>query len=286
MHVIRILCLAGFMTSLIQAPLGQAPEAANAPLPDIHELVREVHEHQKQLEKVRENYTYSSLQTTQDIDGKGHAKKTETQEFEEFFANGHQIGRMVKKDGKPLDGNEEQKETERVTKLVEKAEKTPPDQQLNGQNVTMGQVLEMMDVRNPRRETYRGRPTILFDFVGRKDAKTHGLAQDLSKTLKGTMWVDESDREIAHLEVTFIDNFNVGGGLLARIEKGSSFYFDQALVNGEVWLPVGGEGTIQARVLLLKGIRQHGTERDYDYKRFHVETQQSKDAQALPEGKP
>ena len=289
MHALRILVLAGLVNPLSHVLLGQAqqtPDAANAPLPEIRELVREVHEHQKQLEKVRENYTYTSVQTTQDMDSKGGVKKTETQEFEVFYANGHQIDRMVKKDGKPLDTNEEQKETEKVTKLVEKAEKTPPDQQLNGQIVTVGQVLEMMDVRNERRQTFRGRATILFDFVGRKDAKTHGLAQDLSKTLQGTMWVDETDREISHLEVTFIDNFNVGGGLVARIEKGSSFYFDQALVNGEVWLPVGGEGTIQARVLLLKGIRQHGTERDFDYKRFHVETQQSKDALVLPEKKP
>ena len=73
---------------------------------------------------------------------------------------------------------------------------------------------------------------------------------------------------------------------LARIEKGSSFYFDQAQVNGEIWLPVGGEGTMQARVLLVKGIRQHGTERDYDYKRFKVETQQLKDGRAVPAKQP
>jgi hypothetical protein len=100
------------------------------------------------------------------------------------------------------------------------------------------------------------------------------------------MWVDEADRQIAHLEVRFIDNFDVGAGLFARIEKGSSFYFDQALVNGEVWLPVGGEGTVQARVLLFKTVRQHGTERDYDYKRFHVETEQQKDAKVVVEKKP
>jgi hypothetical protein len=247
--------------------------------------MREVQDHQKQLEKVRENYTYSSLQTTQDIDGKGQVKRTATEEFEEFYANGHLIGRLVKKDGKPLDGQEQQKETERVTKLVEKAQQTPPDQPLNAQTITVSKVMEMMDLSHPRRETFRSRPTIVFDFIGRIDAKTHGLAQDLSKTLQGTMWVDEADRQIAHLEVRFIDNFNVGG-LFARIDKGSSFYFDQALVNGEVWLPVGGEGTIQARILLVKGIRQHGTERDYDYKRFRVEAEQLKDAKIVPENKP
>lgn len=286
MHRQCILCVAAFLIALPAAPLAHAQQPIDPPLPDIRELMREVHDHQQQLEKVRENYTYTSLQTTQDIDSKGQVKKTETEEFEQFYANGHPIARKVKKNGQPLSDSEAQKETERVTKEVEKAEKTPPDKELNGETITIGQVLEMMDVRNPRRQSFRGRTTIVFDFVGRKDAKTHGLAQDLSKTLQGTMWVDEADRQIAHLEAAFIDNFNVGGGLVARIEKGSRFNFDQEPVNGEVWLPTGGEGTMAVRVLLVKGIRQHGTERDFDYKRFHVDAQQSKDAQAVVEKKP
>ena len=39
--------------------------------------MREVQEHQKQLEKVRENYTYSSLRTTQELDTNGKVTKTE-----------------------------------------------------------------------------------------------------------------------------------------------------------------------------------------------------------------
>jgi len=291
----RILVLMGFTGALLpvslalgQQPPAQAGQASQpaAPLPEIRQLMREVQDHQLQLEKLKENYTYSSLQTTQDIDSNGQVRKTETEEHEQFYANGHAIGRVVKKNGKPLDDQEQQKETDRVTKLVEKAQNTPPGQPLGEHSITVSQVLEMMDVRNPRRETFRGRPTILFDFTGRKAAKTHGLAQDLSKTLQGTMWVDEADRQIAHLEVRFIDNFDVGAGLFARVDKGSWFYFDQALVNGEVWLPVGGEGTIQARILLVKSIRQHGVERDYDFKRFHVETEQQKDAKVVPENKP
>ncbi len=144
-----------------------------------------------------------------------------------------------------------------------------------------------MDVRNERREIYRGDPTIVFDFVGRKDAKTHGLAEDASKKLQGTVWIDEADRQVAHLEVSFDDNFRLVGGILATVQKGSSFRFDQAKVNGEIWLPTGAEGTVQARLLLLKTLRQHFRERDYDYQRFKVETQQqTKDAKIAPGKKP
>ncbi len=262
---------------------GRIVAQANAPLPDAHQLMREVAEHQKRLDKVRENYTYTSLQTTQNLDADGKVTKTESTENNDFFVNGHVIERAVKKNGQPLSAEEEKKETERVTKLVEKAQKTPPDQALEGQTVSISHMLEIMDVSAPRRESYRGRPAIVFDFVGRKDAKTHGLVEDASKKLKGTIWIDEADRQVAHLEVVFIDNFHVAGGLLANIQKGTTFHFDQAAVADALWLPTGAEATVQARVLLLKTMRQHFTEKVYNYQRFSVETEQAKDAKVKKE---
>ena len=78
-------------------------------------------------------------------------KKTETEEAEDFCVNGHIIERTVKKNGRPLDAGDQQKETERVTKLVEKAEKTPPGQPLEGPTISVSRLLEIMDLRNPRR---------------------------------------------------------------------------------------------------------------------------------------
>lgn len=245
-------------------------------IPEIRQLMKEVIEHQKKLEKIRENYTFTSLQTTQDIDGNGKVTKTETRETEDFFVNGHMIERTIKKNGQPLTGHDLDKETERLTKLVEKAQKTPSDQPLYQESVTVSRVLEIMDVQNPRREIYRGRQTIVFDFNGRKDAKTHGMVEDATKKVKGTVWIDEADRQVAHMEVMFFDNFRVAGGLLATVQKGSNFHFDQAPVNQGLWLPTGGEGNVQARVLLLKNMRQHVIERSYDYKVFSVDAQQQK----------
>ena len=169
-----------------------------------------------------------------------------------------------------------------MTKEAEKAANTPPDQQVEGQQqVSITQMLGLMEVRNPRREVYRGRPAIAFDFVGRKDAKTHGMIEDASKKLEGTLWIDEADRQVAHMDVRFVDNFRVAGGLVATIQKGSSFHFDQSPVNGEIWLPTGAEASVDARVLLVKGVRQHFTERDSDFRRFHVEAQMGKDAKAV-----
>ena len=267
---------------LVQAAGAQQ---TSAPLPDIRQLMQEVQAHQRKLDKVRESYTYSTLETIQDIDSNGKVTKTETVEQEAFFVNGHNIARTVKKNGKPLSDHDQEKETDRVTKLVEKAEKTPAGEPMGEQSISIGRLLEIMDVHSPRRENYRGRPTIVFDFIGRKDAKTHGLVEDASKKLQGTIWIDERDRQVAHLEVSFNDNFHVAGGLVANLQKGSNFRFDQSSVSDGLWLPTGGEGTVQVRILLLKNLRQHFVERDYDYKRFRVEAQQSKEAATLTDKK-
>lgn len=151
--------------------------------------------------------------------------------------------------------------------------------------MSVSRLLAIMDVRNPRRERYRRRPTIVFDFVGRKDAKTHGIIEDASKKLQGTIWVDEADLQVAHLEVSFDDNFRVAGGLFANVQKGSSFRFDQTPVSEGLWLPAVAEASMQVRVLLVKNLRQHFVERDFDYKRFRVETQQESDAREVPQSK-
>jgi hypothetical protein len=264
-------------------PSGPNPPG-QAAIPGGRKLMLEVVEHQKQLEKIRENYTYRSVFTDDQVDSKGQVQKTETEEREVFFVNTHRIERTVKKNGKPLNDHDQQKEQDRVNKLLEKAQKTPPGEPLDSQEtVSITHLLDIMEVSNPRREVFRGRSTLIFDFAGRHDAKTHGLAEDASKKLAGTLWVDERDRQVAHMEARFTDNFHVAGGLLANVQKGSSFYFDQAPVNGEIWFPTGAEGRVEARVMLLKGIREHFVEKDSDYQRFTVDAETSKTATVVPD---
>lgn len=292
---VRVVCICGLLLlsrpirsqSAQSAPAPVTPTVTAAPIPDVRTLMQQVVDHQHALEKIRENYTYRSLTTTEDVDGHGKVTRTETEETEVFYVNGHAIERTVKKNGQPLNDHDQQKEQARITKLVEKASKTPPNQPLQGPNqtISISHLLDILQVSNPRREMFRGRGTIVFDFAGRHDAKTHGMAEDASKKIAGTIWVDEQDREVARMEMHFTDNFRIGGGLLANIAKGSTFNFDQALVNGEIWLPTGAEGTIDARVLLLKGFHQHFTERDWDYKRFHVDAEQEKSVAVKPDGK-
>lgn len=245
-----------------------------APLPDAATLLRQVAEHQRKVDQTREDYTWRETVVTQLLDKNGKVKKTESEEDEIFFVNTHEIDRTLKKDGKDLTPDEQKKEQDRVMKAVEKAQKTPPGQFVNKNTVSITQVLSMMKASDPRRETIDGRSTIAFDFTGDPHAKTHGVAEDASKKMSGTLWVDEQNREVRRLTARFDDNFHLGFGLFS-VGKGTNVTFNQKLVNNELWLPVDAHAHVVAHAIGMIGYRADVSITDNDYQRFHAQAEQA-----------
>ncbi|MGB9464369.1 MAG: hypothetical protein WBR10_04600, partial [Candidatus Acidiferrum sp.] len=90
--------------------------------------------------------------------------------------------------------------------------------------------------------------------------------------LAGVIWIDEKAHDVARLEAYFVGDFRFAGGLLANLQKGTSFIFEQAYLNNELWLPTYEEAHVGVRVLLLKGFKVNAVTRYSDYKKFNVET--------------
>ncbi|MGC1299531.1 MAG: hypothetical protein WA869_31270 [Alloacidobacterium sp.] len=248
-------------------------QATQPPLPDVPTLMKQVEDHQHKLDQVRENYTYHEVVITHELDKNGNIKKNESEENDVFFVNGHEINRKTKKNGKELSADEQKKEQERVQKEVEKASKTPPGQALDKDEVSVSRLLQIMKVSNPRRERMDNRSVIAFDFVGDPHAKTHGMAEDASKKLSGTIWIDENDRQVRRMIAHFDDNFHLGFGLFS-VGKGSSFTFDQKLVNNELWLPTDAQAHVIAHAIGILGWRGDIAVTDNDYKKFHTDAEQ------------
>lgn len=252
--------------------------AQSGPLPDVPTLMQQVEDHQRKLDQTRENYTYREITETHELDKNGNVKKSETEEDDIFFVNTHEIDRTVKKNGKELSEGEQKKEQERVMKAVEKAQKTPAGEATEKNAVSISRLLSIMKVSRPRREMLDGRSTITFDFTGDPHAKTHGMAEDASKKLSGTLWIDEQDREVRKMIAHFDDNFHLGFGLFS-VGKGSNFTFDQKLVNNELWLPTDAQAHVVAHAIGVIGFRADINVIDKDYQRFHAEALQQPNAE-------
>jgi hypothetical protein len=264
------LAFAALLVMLSAAALAASDPAA---IPDAATLLREVEAHQKQLDKIREDYTFRSVRTTRHLDSSGNTKKVETEEHEVFFVHGTEVEKLVRKDGKDLTPEQARKEQERVNKEVLKLSQ-PGYKDPDKDEITVARLLQIITFSRPRRVRLNGRDTIAFDFAGNQHAKTHGRDESALKKVSGTIWIDETDREVSRMSATLDENYHVGFGILASVAKGTNMVFDQALIRNEAWLPTQIALHLQARALLVAGIRADIDIRFDQYRKFQTDAVQ------------
>jgi hypothetical protein len=260
------------------------PIKSQIKLPDLKALFKEIDDNQKAIDKLKENYAGTEVEEENEFDGDGKVKKHEVRESTFFYLDGDEITTLVKKDGKPLDEKEQEKENERVRKRIEERQKRQAKKEAKEEKAKeegksedkdepgIEVFLRACQFVNPRRERFRGQDVLVFDFEPNPEFRPHNLAEKIIQKLAGVVWVDEKAHDVARLEAYFVSDARIAGGLLANVQKGTSFVFEQAFINKEVWLPTYMEAHLGARVLLVKGFKVNVVTRYSDYRRFNVET--------------
>jgi len=275
------------------------PMQSQVKLPDLKKLFEEIDANQKQIDKIRENYAGTQVEEETEYDKSGKITKKETNEYTFFYLNGDEVTTLVKKDGKPLSAEEQKKEDEKTQKRIVEAQKQEKkkeekqekakeegkdDQDKDDPGIEV--FLRVCQFVNPRRERFRGQDVLVFDFEPNPEYKPKNLAEHVVKELAGVIWIDEKAKDVVRLEAYFVGDVHIGGGVLANLQKGTSFVFEQAYINNEVWLPTYVEAHVGVRFLLVKGIKVNVATKYSDYKRFNVETlstiNRPKDAEAAP----
>ena len=259
----------------VTVPTG-TKRAEDRPLPDIPTLMRAVETNQRAAEKIEKDYLYKSVQTEEQSDGHGGVKKREVKEYDVFWVEGVPVRRLTKKNGKELSPEEQKKESEEIDKEVAKAKERRAKADAKGKEssprgddeITVSRLLELGSFTNARRVQMNGRDTIAVDFAGDPKAKTRNRGEDVIRDLAGTAWVDEQDKVLVKVQGHFLNNFKIGGGLVANIQKGTSFGMEQRKVNDEVWLPARIEGQGSARALLFFSFNGSLQAVESDYRKF------------------
>jgi hypothetical protein len=279
------------------------PKKSQVQLPDLKALFKEIDDNQKAIDKLKENYAGTRVEQETEFDKDGKVKKTDVNEYTFFYLDGDEVSTLVKKDGKPLSAEDQKKENEKTQKEIEdiqkrearkaaKEEKAKEEgkKEKDDDDVGIETFLRTCQFVNPRRERFRGQDVLVFDFEPNPEYRPRNMVEKIVQKLAGVIWIDEKAHDVARLEAYFVGDVKIGGGLLANLQKGTSFVFEQAYVNHEVWLPTYEEAHAAVRVLLVKGFRVNEVTRYSDYKRFNVETLSTiakpKPAEATTTGKP
>jgi len=260
------------------------PKKSQVQLPDLKPLFKEIDANQKAIDKLKENYAGTRSEEETEYDKTGKITKRELRESTFFYLDGQEVSTLVKKDGKPLSDGEQKKENERAQKRIEELQKHDAKREAKEEkdkeqgkekrddDVGIETFLRACQFVNPRRERFRGQDVLVFDFEPNPEFKPRKLAEKVVHELAGVVWIDEKAHDVARLEAYFVGDFRFGGGLIANLQKGTSFIFEQAFLNNEVWLPTYEEAHVGVRVLLLKSFKVNAVTRYSDYKKFNVES--------------
>src|SRR6202022_744112 len=261
------------------------PQKAQVKLPDLKKLFEEIDANQKEIDKIKENYAGSRVEEETEYDKSVKITKKEVNEYTFFYLKGEEISTLVKKEGKPLSDGEQKKENEKTQKRIAEIQKKEDKKEAKEEKAKeQGKkakeeeepgieiFLRACQFVNPRRERFRGQDVLVFDFEPNPEYKPKNLMERVVKELAGVIWIDEKANDVARLEAYFLNDVKFAGGLLANLQRGTSFVFEQGYLNNEVWLPTYEEAHIGVRVLLVKGVKVNAVTRYSDYKRFNIET--------------
>lgn len=267
------------------------PKISGEPLPDIPTLLKSLQTNEDRIDDLLENYSYTQKIIKRELGKDGVLREGESETNQLTFYKGRRVIRKIEKNGKPLSPEEQadedknaQKRVAEIEREIAKDEAKTVKQNADGtpdnedKRISIAEVLRASNLVNPRRERFRGRDVVVFDFEPNpnfdfKNAKS--FLKFFGKTA-GVMWIDEKDKQVARLEAVLFDNFKVGGGILANLKKGASFALEQERVNDEIWLPSTADINLSVKVLLVKGINVNQVIKSYNYQKFSTEVKDSK----------
>jgi hypothetical protein len=290
--VLVVVLIAGFPASAQQDhPASAAPPGSVPPLdltPDangklsqeqMQQLFRVVADKDIENDKRLRDYTYIERDEEQKLDGKGDVKSIDVNTYEVMELYGEQVQRLIEKDNKPLDADETAKEEKKVQKIIDKrkneseadrrkrAEKEEKDREEGRKFVH--EIADAYDFKLVGTELVGQREAWVIDGEPRPGFVPHMKESKFLSKLRGRVWIDKDDLQLAKMEVECLDTIS-WGLFLARVHKGTRVMLEQTRVNDEVWLPLHFTAKIDVRLALLKEYDVNLEQTYRDYKKFRA----------------
>jgi hypothetical protein len=259
-------------------------------------LLRELARNQDEDDKRIDDYTFTLKETERKLNDRGEVTKEEVNVYEVYpVANYGWVMKQTVEKGVPLSAERAAKEEKRVAEELQKAEREAPknvekrarrkaereakrrrqgadspkaDDEEDEGDVDISTFLRASEFVSPRRERFRERDAIVFDFRPRPGFKPSNQGETIASKLVGTVWVDPVDRQVMRLEGRLTDSFKMAGGLALSVKPGAAFVFEQTRLPEGVWLPRFSQVNASAKVFLFAGITVNETNEFSDYKRF------------------
>lgn len=237
------------------------------------------------VDEILENYSYTETRIDREMKDSGELVEKRSEKRLLTFYKGYRVTRLMEKNGKPLTPQEQAKEDREAEKQVAEIEKRIAEKQKKleakreiatgtageptgeGQRITIADVLRGSKLTNPRRERFKNRDVIVFDFEPEPAFKPKSRTEQLFSLCTGAVWVDGATKQVIRLDAVLTKS---AGNFIAKAKRGASFTLDTEFVNNEIWLPSQADINFSVKILFA-GFSINNLIKYGDYRRFETE---------------
>lgn len=250
-------------------------------LTDPYEIVRRMSVIDQSNYEKSKSYTWQTRNVSRQLDGAGKVKKQEVETFDVDVLYGRPYVKLVAKDDKPLKPDEAKKQDDKLRKESDKrARESDKDRENRAKEQARDRdELQRVVAEIPKAyhltllgiEPMGGRAAYAIQAVPRPGYKPFNRATGILPRLRGKLWVDVAELQIARVEMDVIETVSFGL-VLARIGAGTRLTFEQQKINDEVWVPRLASGRIDARIAMMKKVRADFEAAFRNYRKYSVES--------------
>jgi len=260
-----------------------ATQSSQPQFPDTDALISRVSSHQKDVEGLIKQYTFTDKTTIYTLDKSG-AVRNQHNDIYYITPTPYEVFTLhISHDGKPLSQQNiehQQKEIEHKLQNYErKAQKNPdakPRDALLFADIILKSKFEPL-----KWEEIDGAPSVVYAFAPKSQPLRHGTAADkIASDMKGKMWINPDAAEVVRMEFTSVSS--VGLDFLVKV-KSFRGVVDQRKVNNEVWLPSRQDFVAQGRQIVA-GFRIRQVSEFSDYLKATTDVFQQIHAPSPPAG--
>ncbi len=248
---------------------------------DAREIVsRSVERDQGNFERAKD-YTCIERVERREINADGRVKSVESKTFDMTIIEGEPYSRQIEKNDKALWPDESRKAQEKFDKtLRERREESPEKRQKRLAKAEkerregrefLRELPSAFDFTLAGEEQVDGHDVWVIEAEPRPDYKPKVPRAGSLKNFRGKIWIEKAGYQWVRVEAEAIDTLSFGW-LLARVSKGTRIEFRQTRINHEVWLPSDIHLRLDARLALLKRIRQDVDVTYRNYRKFQTDS--------------
>jgi hypothetical protein len=217
----------------------------------------------RNADRVHEYYSTKHVDEKQLAnDGSIHTETKKTYEY--VLIDKLLIRKLIAKDGKPLPPSDARKEDERVNRIAaSRQHETPAEKTVRvaeeekkrvKQHEFSREIFSAFNLRLIGEEQIGGRKNWLIEAKPAPGYKPKELRAQIFPHIDGRVWIDQQDYLWTKAEATSSSPISVGFGIVAKLEQGARFYFNQIRTSDGVWLLQDSGIRAVAHVAIVKRI--------------------------------